>query len=1322
MPTSRHKPFWSYQLPVGLLLGTAGFVGNYFKLPLFYNVDILFGSIFVVLAIAWLRIPLALSVALVAASCSYLLWNHPWAIIIFFSEALFLLVANRRWPGNLVQFDVIYWIALGMPFVGFFYAGVMGMDLQPVVMVALKQSVNGIFNTALAVLMINAAIILGPRRRQQADETIPGRKVLFLVMVTLFMAPTLLFMIAEIRNKVDLAEKSIVKSVDTVSRVSQQGVESWLEEYLHTVEALAEQVGDPQIAPASEMQRVVESVHHSNRLLLRAGVLDRNGRTVAYSPLVDDMGHSTLGLDFSARAYVQAIRQNGKAVISTVLSDAIDDPQPIVVIAAPIMRGGELRGFAGGAIDLDQFSALAEKYFQFVSTSHPGPKWVTGTIVDQDGRVVASTSPSWSPLDSYRDAPMELYRTYPDDTVQLLPQSEKNISHMSRWKKSRFIKKVSVGEGLPWTIVVEASLDPFLADLNRESIQILLKIWLILILAIIGSTWLSRYVVHSLDQLAFSTRSLPEKIAQGSLPDFPKSRIRELNRLGDNFQELSIALLEAFGKQQADNEILELHVAERTRQLENEIGERLQVEKQLKASEFRWKFALEGAGEGVWDWDMLADHVYFSPRWWEMLGYEKNDIGHTPEEWRSRLHPDDLAGTLRAFQDYLAGHCPEYAVEFRFRCKDGSWKWILARGLIVSRDAYGRPERIIGTHTDISERKQAEAELADSRAFLKMIIDRIIDPIFVKDSHSRWVLVNEAFCSFVGQSRKDLLGKTDSDFFPPHEARVFLAKDLQLLKDGQQSVNQEELTDSAGATHVIVTKKNLHVDIAGNKFIIGIIRDVTEDYQTARELMVAKEQAISATRAKSAFLANMSHEIRTPLNAILGFSQLLMHDPSLTLQQAGRLSIIHRNGVHLLELINDILEMARIEAGSVVMVEVNFDLHEMFEEINRTFQVAASEKSLSLAVEFPEEMPRWVRGDVKKLRQVLVNLIGNAVKFTQIGGVTVRVCGETEPFGYRLRVEVEDSGRGIPREQMAKLFTPFGRGADVENFEGTGLGLSISRELVHWMGGEILVESVDGKGSLFRFDVLLGLVDSGVPAAPSTELLPVGKLLPGQPVYRILAVDDAEDARDLMLQVLEGAGFEVRTARDGADAIEQARLWQPQLILMDRNMPVLDGVEAIRRIRTADPGGAVKIISVSSSAFAADRQEILAAGADDFLSKPFLIGELLQKIAGLLGVQYEPVTAPANAPAVPHDPRMFRPTVTHLPADLLQQMHDFLAAADLDRLLESIDQVALIDPALASHLRTLTVGYKYQSLFDIISGETHDDTKFRSPPSQHPDR
>ncbi|ATG90985.1 ATP-binding protein [Methylomonas koyamae] len=461
------------------------------------------------------------------------------------------------------------------------------------------------------------------------------------------------------------------------------------------------------------------------------------------------------------------------------------------------------------------------------------------------------------------------------------------------------------------------------------------------------------------------------------------------------------------------------------------------------------------------------------------------------------------------------------------------------------------------------------------------------------------------------------------------------------------------------------------------------------------ELQRARDQAEAANKAKSIFLANMSHELRTPLNAILGFSSLVQKDPQFPESQQRNLAIINRSGEHLLNLINDVLEMAKIESGRLQLEQTRFDLGALIRDVGDMMSVRAQDKGLQLLVDQSSEFPRFIYGDEARLRQILINLLGNALKFTQQGGVTLRL-GSHRNSHTHLMIEVEDTGPGIAESEREHIFEPFVQLGEQGDSKGTGLGLTITRQFVQLMGGQLTLESSVGKGSLFRID--LPLQDTAepqtlVPAADRRGEI-VG-LAPGQPQYRILIVEDQLENQLLLGQLMADIGMQVEVAKDGAQGLALFQSWQPHLIWMDRRMPKMDGMQAAQAIRQLPGGDRVKIVAVTASAFMEQREEMLHAGMDGFIRKPYRAEEIYACLAEQLGLEF---VYRNDTPGTAQDDTLTAEMLAGLPAELRQELRTALESLEHPRIAQTLDRIGELDRPLQKILAQLVENFDYPTI------------------------
>jgi PAS domain S-box-containing protein len=655
--------------------------------------------------------------------------------------------------------------------------------------------------------------------------------------------------------------------------------------------------------------------------------------------------------------------------------------------------------------------------------------------------------------------------------------------------------------------------------------------------------------------------------------------------------------------------------------------------------------------------------------------------------------------------------------ELTYIRKDGS-RFPAVVSVTALRDAQNAIIGYLLIGTDNTARKEIEADqqqlaqrLRDYQFYTRSLFESNIDALMTTDPSGIITDTNKQMEELTGCTRDELIGAPFKNYFTDPER----AENSIKLVLSDKKVTNYELTVRARDGKETVVSYNATIFYDRDRKLQGVFaaaRDITERklldqvlQEKNIELEKAKESAEIANRAKSAFLASMSHEIRTPMNAILGFSQLMMRDQGLTPVQTKHLQTINRSGEHLLALINDILEISKIEAGRSTLNPVPFDLNSMLDEISMMFRLRADEKNLRCLVNRVGDLPDCVVGDENKLRQVFINLIGNALKFTRKGGISVRVGIKTRSGkALRLMAEVEDTGMGIAEDEIKKLFKPFEQTASGKKIQtGTGLGLAISREFIRLMGGEITVSSQVGKGSIFRFEINIEEgreVDLGKKALARR----VESLRPGQQMIRVLIVDDKEDNRELLSRMLGKIGFDVRESVNGEQAVQEFEKWRPHLILMDTRMPVMDGYEAIKQIRKSDGGKKVKIVSVTASAFEEDRKKALGIGADDFIGKPFREEVLLEKIKVLLAIEYVYVMESAAVkPEQDGANDVLKEKVAALPETLIHQLHNATLSADLDRMLELIHQIEKQDAATAGGLRSFAENFEYQKLLEITA-------------------
>ena len=554
------------------------------------------------------------------------------------------------------------------------------------------------------------------------------------------------------------------------------------------------------------------------------------------------------------------------------------------------------------------------------------------------------------------------------------------------------------------------------------------------------------------------------------------------------------------------------------------------------------------------------------------------------------------------------------------------------------RDSSGQIVGVQGMFWDITDRTLTENRLKDAHAFLDSIVENVPIMLFVKDAEElRFVRFNRASEQLVGLDRDHVLGKCDFDLFPYDVAESFTKKDRAVLTEGVMVEIPEEILESQNhGRRILHTKKIPVLDPTGQpRFLLGISEDITEKKRTEVALKEAKEAAESASRAKSDFLANMSHEIRTPMNAVLGMTELLL-DTSLDSTQREYVKMVHESGEALLSLINDILDFSKIEAGKFNLDQTEFNFHEVLGDTMKTLAIRAAHKDLELALHVSPKVPAILVGDPGRLRQVVMNLVGNAVKFTERGEIVLDVsCRTVVADGVEILVEVRDTGIGIPPEKIEKIFHAFEQvdTSTTRRYGGTGLGLTITARLVNLMGGTIWVESSLGQGSSFFFTARMGV--ASVEAWNQN-----GQIISQLKGTRVLIVDDNATNRLILSEILENHHLQPEAVSSAAEAIEALRRSRDEgqpfaLMLTDVNMPDVDGFMLVEQIRSDSELCGLPVIALTSGDRLGDRQRCDRLKIAAHLRKPIKQSELMQSLVMGLGVDRPEPEQPVRRDAIP---------------------------------------------------------------------------------------
>jgi two-component system, sensor histidine kinase and response regulator len=780
----------------------------------------------------------------------------------------------------------------------------------------------------------------------------------------------------------------------------------------------------------------------------------------------------------------------------------------------------------------------------------------------------------------------------------------------ARWLS--LFRRVTAGDQTFW-LGVFAPEDDFVPGSATD----LALLGLIALLALLAGIFVALSVARKFGQPLAALAVESERIGQLDLdrPVEVAGVWREVSQLADAQERMRHHLQRARQSLQDANADLERNVSDRTRELEAS-------RRALEESEAFFRAVFDNAVVGISC--LTADRRRFrvNKAFAEFTGYDVAEL--LGGSGLDMIAAGDRERIEAAYEDLVAGRLGRFRTETRFVRADGGELWADVQ-LTAIRDETGRVASLLATILDISDRKAMEGELARQFALLQALLDTIPNPIFYKGPDTRLLGCNRACEVAFAVDRRDLVGKTvlDIDFLPEADRRFSQAEDERIIAEAGSIGRELKLAYRDGVIRDVLYSANGFRDPQGLPGgLVCLIVDITPLKEAERAARHARAAAEAAAAAKADFLANMSHEIRTPMNAMIGMTHLALQTP-LTTKQRHYLEKVDAAAQGLLGIINDILDFSKIEAGMMRLESAPFDLGEVLRHVVDLCVLRARDKGLELRLDLADDVPTRLVGDSLRLGQVLLNLVGNAVKFTERGQVTLSVrVAERAPGGVRLLFEVNDTGIGIAPEDQATLFSPFTQAdsSTTRKYGGTGLGLSISRRIVDLMGGEIGVTSDVGQGSRFHFTASFGeaMAAAGDESGPAARTLsaPDRDALRG---VRLLLVEDNDVNRELAAEMLGNAGARVATAGDGVEAMTRLASDDYDLVLMDCQMPVMDGFEATRRLRADGRWGDLPVVAMTASVLPSDRDRCLVAGMNDFVAKPVDAAALIATVARWTG-------------------------------------------------------------------------------------------------------
>lgn len=809
--------------------------------------------------------------------------------------------------------------------------------------------------------------------------------------------------------------------------------------------------------------------------------------------------------------------------------------------------------------------------------------------------------------------------------------------------------------------------------------------------------------------------------------DLERQVTQRTKELRESNNQLSVLLQES----QDNAETLKAQEEELRQNVEqlNKTNMALELKQQeLNEAHDRFELIHQGIGEGLWEIFVPQNKklgkeavAWVSPKMLNILDIASPDNHINLSAWHNKIHPEEREQVIQRFEAYI--NDPEwvqpYFVEYRMLMGNGEYHWFRESG-IVARDENKNPSKVAGSLINIHEKKHAEEALRESEARLQYALEATRDGLYDIDMLQSKTFASSNYYRMLGfePDEFDVNGQVWRKLLHLEEKENVIAAFDQYKENNFPFYSLEYRMQCQDGKYKWFLDRGKAVEFnEQGKAIrtIGTMTNIDERKRYEEDLQSAKAAAEAANQAKSVFLASMSHDLRTPLNGILGYAQILKKEKNITPPQRDGLQIIERSGEQLLLLINDILHLSKIESGKLELENSDFNFTDFIKNVVSITRVWAENKNIGYRFESPSQIPYFVNGDEKRIRQILFNLLSNAIKFTDEGGVTFRITYEPHPTkaSYNIFIfEVEDTGTGIPEDTVTQIFEPFHQvRGNRHQSEGTGLGLAICNRLVKLMDGAIEVESTLGVGSLFRLNVELPVTNNEHPQQIQDERVIIG--YEGE-VIKLLVVDDREENRMVLANMLKPLGFEVEEAVDGEDAIAKTKEFMPTCIIMDLVMPNMDGFEAVRLIREDSAFAGIKIIACSASVYDYDRDQSVAVGCNDFVPKPVNITEMLDKLKKHLDIAWEYDQAVELMPSTASRAHVTdqNKEVVFPEEEILQQIYKLALIGDVESLVLRLDELEEQDKdfvPFVAKIRTFAREYKMKLIRQFIKSRLKTD-------------
>jgi len=1173
-----------HSLPLLLVLTLAGLAGNYFKVPLFFNVEFLFGSIFSLLALQFFGLGRATLVALIISS--YASWQHPYAIVILTAEAAVVgwLVTRRRM--GTVLADTLFWICLGMPLVYLFYHLVLHHPGSDVSLDMVKQAVNGIGNALVARLLFTVYAL--------RSRTLPlsFREIIYNLLAVFVLCPALILLAVGSRADFTQTDLSIQDSLLRESRRLSSNLDYWINSRKLSMVSLAKLASD---IPETEMQARLDQARSSDRHFLRIGLLNREAVTIAHSPLTDESGSTNLGKSFADRPYIPTLQRTRQPLLSELVAGTIDGATPRVLMLVPVIARDSYAGYLAGVLDLRRVQDVLQ---ESVTSSE-----LRFTLLDKHGKVIISNRGDQTVMAHFEPG-KGTRRPLGEGVARWEPDLPEDTPSWDRWKNSFYTVRARVGNFAEWDLILEQPVRPFQKALFDRYAAHLGLLFLIFLGFLLCAEMLSRYFQAGLSKLRQLTSDLPARLTQGQEITWPEHPVMGVRDLVENFRDLTASLSAQFQETRKLNETLEQRVTERTAEL----------------SSLNRDFVsfLENTSDYIFFKDENSRFRFCSQALAAVTGYAnwRDIIGkHDTEVFPEPTATCSLEEDKPIFRD---GISIQNKVQV-FTDAQGRRGWITTNKWPLF-DASGKVVGIFGICRDITE----SIKIQESLQLAQESLNQVPDPIIWADLEGRIVACNTGASRRLGYSHEELLGTLVFDIDPAATPGTWgaLIADLKLNK----FKHFESTYRTKQGRGIPMDVQLTYISFGDREYICGVARDLTERNAMEEERLKLERQSLHLQKLES--LGVLSGGIAHDFNNLL---QVVLGNLDLGLMMLPKDAAVRKNleqAVIATVRASELSGMMLAYSGKGVLTVKKLNLSDLVQENAHVLAAVVAHPSSFIPALHPELPP--VQADATQVLQVVMNLIRNAGEaIGEASGTITLTTGVDEfdqatlnasrlegklPGGRYVWLEVRDNGCGMDEATQYKSFDPF----FTTKFTGRGLGMSAALGIMRAHKGAILLDSSPGTGTSVR---LLFPVASG-PLQVLSSLPGAEREIPYAAAGRrnlILVVDDEEMVRNLSTSTLQAFGYDTLAASDGDQALEIFRREGNliDLVMLDQNMPTMDGLTVFKELRRIRPE--VKVLLASGFSEKEVTARFKGLDLNGFIQKPYNVRYLLDEIKRVLG-------------------------------------------------------------------------------------------------------